>query len=242
MSRDKDDDETRAKGKRGAVQFLMSVLSAILFSFLVAMCINGYFCKIMGFKNEIAHLDFIYQAQTSDGRGKIRNNQAYFYFNKILGWIDQKSIEINTKFKNEIKGFAGITFKHTENREGNLDKMLANTGHFLNEAYLLSLLTIKIILAKCFFVFISSFVFIFAIMLGAMDGLLSRFIRTQEGGRESTFLFHSVSCKLALLPILILFLYFIAPLAICAQYIVILLGLVFYLFFYGMTSNLKKYW
>lgn len=102
-------------------------------------------------------------------------------------------------------------------------------------------MTFKLLIAKFASIFVSIWVFVFASILGAMDGLLSRYIRTVEGGRESTFIFHRVSGVVIKIPVAIVFLYLSTPFFLNPKWVVMVMSLLFFGFFYIATANLKKF-
>lgn len=85
------------------------------------------------------------------------------------------------------------------------------------------------------------FLFIFAAIIGLVDGLLARQIRTAEGGRESTFLFHRITSSLLQVPLWILVLYFALPITFQPLIAIVLLAVIFFSVCYLTTSQLKKY-
>ena len=116
-------------------------------------------------------------------------------------------------------------------------KIMQAVGHFV----FVLVNTLVILFAKFFSVFVSFWVFLFAAILGATDGLLERYIRTNEGGRESTFIFHRVSDTVIKIPVAILFFYLTIPLFFNPEMIVMVMSVLFFLFFYIATANLKKF-
>jgi hypothetical protein len=101
--------------------------------------------------------------------------------------------------------------------------------------------TAKDVLAKTVSVLVSLWVFVFSSLLGAMDGLLNRYKRTCEGGRESTYIYHKVSSSMYKIPLAILVVFLSLPLDINPEIVVILLSITFFMYFYITTSSLKKY-
>lgn len=102
-------------------------------------------------------------------------------------------------------------------------------------------LTLALMAAKLLSVSISLLVLVFAALIGAMDGLLKRYIRTQEGGRESTFVFHRISDVLITAPVLLLVIYLALPIYLPPQAVVMAMSGLVFLFFTIATTNLKKF-
>ena len=118
---------------------------------------------------------------------------------------------------------------------------LDNSQVFWHRLVSMLVLTAKVVIAKCISLFASVWVFIFAALIGALDGLVARYIRTSEGGRESTFIFHKVADGLLKIPVILLFLYLTSPFFINPEWVVVLMGVLFFAFFYTATANLKKF-
>lgn len=105
-------------------------------------------------------------------------------------------------------------------------------------------------LKQVFFLCVIKFINIFApiwlyamtMTLGVLDGLTARYIRTVEGGRESTFIFHHLSKTWVRLLLLLLLVDTCSPLWTLPNNIMALIVATF-LFFYSRTrcAHLKKF-
>lgn len=80
-----------------------------------------------------------------------------------------------------------------------------------------------------------------ASVVGAMDGLCKRYIRTSEGGRESTLLYHTAGKRFMLLPMSVILLYLALPIFISGMMATMALALCFFIYFNVRMSCLKKY-
>lgn len=80
-----------------------------------------------------------------------------------------------------------------------------------------------------------------AAVVGAMDGLCKRYIRTSEGGRESTLLYHSAGKRFMLLPMSVILLYLALPLFVSGLVATMALALCVFIYFNVRMSCLKKY-
>lgn len=87
----------------------------------------------------------------------------------------------------------------------------------------------------------SALLFVFASSIGFLDGLVKRYVRTAEAGRESTFVFHRVSQWTLKTAAGLVFIDWVLPVKIHPLFIVIALSMLLYLFFYISSSTLKKY-
>ena len=101
--------------------------------------------------------------------------------------------------------------------------------------------TVVLIALKGVSLMVSVWVWVFAGLLGAMDGLLARYIRTQEGGRESTFIFHRVADKVIGVPVMLLLVYLAVPLFVNPEWVVMAMSVMVFVFFYLLSANLKKF-
>lgn len=105
---------------------------------------------------------------------------------------------------------------------------------------------LKQIFFLCAIKFINIFspiwVYAMTIILGVLDGLTARYIRTVEGGRESTFIFHHLSKTWMRLLYLLLLLQTCSPFWTLSNDVMALIVATF-LFFYSRTkcAHLKKF-
>lgn len=111
----------------------------------------------------------------------------------------------------------------------------------LNQGWELFLESMVLVSFKILNVLSSIWVYVLASLIGVLDGLSQRYIRTAEAGRESTYVFHKLSSALSIFPALILFAYMTLPISINPTLVASILGLVFFGFFQLTFSNLKKY-
>lgn len=98
-----------------------------------------------------------------------------------------------------------------------------------------------VLVFKFISVFSAILIYVFAGLLGALDGLVMRYVRTAEGGRESTFIFHKMTDTILQIPIWLIFIYLLSPVLINPTWIIVLLSLSFFLVFNIATANLKKF-
>lgn len=100
----------------------------------------------------------------------------------------------------------------------------------------------KLDVVKFISVFCSFSVFIFAGFLGLLDGLLTRYIRTAEGGRESTYIYHHLADALFKIPFCLVVAYLALPFPLKNPLIlVVILAMISFLFCRLSASNLKKF-
>lgn len=82
---------------------------------------------------------------------------------------------------------------------------------------------------------------VFMSLLGAMEGLSRRHIRTAEGGRESTFLYHRVGRCLSWLPVGLLVVYISLPLWLSPAPLSLVMSGCLFFFLSVRMACLKKY-
>ena len=60
----------------------------------------------------------------------------------------------------------------------------------------------------------AALIYLLAALFGACDGLVTRYVRTAEGGRESTFIFHQMTNMVIQIPVGLIMIYLISPVLI----------------------------
>ncbi len=224
------------KKQRGLLSFLFAVARAIFWGFLVGMLINGFMWHHEGYQALMKDLKITYQEQVNGIA--LRNQAISDHYDLAVNGIKETSQREEAKAMSWLDHFAkGQFLKNSPEVTQKAHGVVGFIDHLVNVAWG----TLEVLIAKFFSVFASFWVFIFAAFLGAMDGLLARYIRTQEGGRESTFIFHRVSDVVIRLPIGILFLYLTLPFFLNPEMVVVIVSVLFFSFFYLATANLKKF-
>lgn len=225
-----------SQANRGIFRFVWSILSAIIWALVIGLIINCYFWEHEGYQKLILDINKTYQTQVDGVSLRSRMVQSDY---------DAAATELKNTVSNVINMTALFLINnhlylnsHSEISESvNFKKIESFFSHCMQ----VLVGTFKVTVAKFIGIFSSFFVFLFASIIGAMDGLLARYIRTCEGGRESTFLYHKVSDKVLQIPVAILFLYLTSPFLVNPEYVVIFISVVLFSFFRISTSNLKKY-
>ena len=87
----------------------------------------------------------------------------------------------------------------------------------------------------------ATLIYVLAALLGACDGLVTRYVRTAEGGRESTFIFHKMTDTILQIPAWLIMIYLVSPVLINPTFMIGLLALSFFMVFNIATANLKKF-
>lgn len=127
------------------------------------------------------------------------------------------------------------------NNHDPVNAALAQLKYFLLGVFYLAEWSLKVDLLKFISVLCSFMVFVFAGVLGGLDGLLSRYIRTAEGGRESTYGYHFLADSVFKIPFLLVLVYLALPFSISPLLIVCALSLLIFMFSRISTSHLKKF-
>ena len=227
---------TPIKSPKGFSRFLWGLLSAIFWGWCLSICIYSVMWYQVGFTSMTQALRSDLAMQRSVSR----------YADLRSAPIAGKVGDIITTGLNRCKAFfAKMGKPFAKFKLSSLPKSakqsLLTVSRFIKRSYSLLTGSGKLVIAKFFSVFISLPVMVFAALLGAADGLLKRYIRTQEGGRESTFVYHRVSDRVIALPVWILWGYLISPFDINPQVVVVLMSILLFCFFNISTANLKKF-
>lgn len=119
--------------------------------------------------------------------------------------------------------------------------VLAKIKYYLAGLFYLIQWSFKVDLLKFISVFCSSMVFVFAALLGFLDGLLARYIRTAEGGRESTYVYHHLADAIFKTPFYLIVVYLALPLPLSPLLIVAMITLLTFMFCRLSAANLKKF-
>lgn len=205
------------------IRALSSILKVTLFSIFAALVINTISWNIYGYTSTINSLENGFSKKIEDISNRSLSSGVFdlLVIDEFASHltIDSHSIEkINAKLPGEISTPSWIP-------------------HFAN----ILILTAKDHIAKILEVFSSWFLFILSYLLGTMDGLVNRYVRTVEGGRDSTFVFHKVSQRIMSVPILLLSFYLIVPLSLSPVFVIAGIAILIYVFSKVTASNLKKF-
>lgn len=224
---------------RGMTGATFTVMTAFLWALLVGLVIHGFLWYDEGYAVLMKQLTNSYAQQTAmmqqranlpEKKSRLLHMMAdYFAHERIVvmnhtrRWLARAPLLSDAAMNTGVK------------------QALLKPWHFVEDVAALIFLTSKLIVAKCASLLLSIGVFVFAILLGACDGLVARYIRTQEGGRESAFLFHRIADKAVRLPMLCVFLYLASPFFIPPTWVVIFISVLLFSLCRLTTANLKKF-
>lgn len=219
------------KKKKGAASFVFSIIKAVLWGLAIGVIINCIMWNFEGYQKLMKNLNHTYQTQMTGIA--LRNEGAAVGFGAIASALGD-AIQIG-----ESKAQRHISKSDYLNSTTNKidSKIWGSVDHFI----IVITATCEVLVAKFLSIFVSAWVFVFAGILGAMDGLLVRYVRTSEGGRESTFIFHRVSDTVIKVPVAIIFFYLTIPLLFNPELVVVFISILFFMFFYIAMANLKKF-
>jgi len=244
---------TGIKTKQGSVAKL---LAALMLGYLLTLLGNLIMWQLTSYKNVRAKLDHEYnqylihrekyeasllsrigfdsQRYQATVSYKIQGMKARL--NYLLSEQNTQSIKDTKNTKNTKSTKSTKDTDSTKNTKI-IDDSVNAIYSFLTIVYL----TMKVILAKLLAVLGAIGLYIFTSMLGLLDGLVARYKRTMQAGRESTFVFHRVAKLLLSSPVLLMFIYIISPFYI--NPLIINFAIAGFLFsgFRVYGSNLKKY-
>lgn len=236
MKNERAESGQRTRGPSSIWCVLLKVVSSIFWAVVLGVCINSYWWYTRGFEQVITELNSTYQSQLS---GLAYRNAS------LISLVDAGSQSVNDKVAkwtevarselSHVPVFQSMRHNHQ------VTSYFSQPISLATKIYCLVQKTLLVALAKILSIATSIWVLIFAAIFGASDGLRSRYIRTMEGGRESTFIFHRVSSALIQAPIAVLFLYLLLPITLNPEIVVIGISLLFFACFYLTTANLKKF-
>jgi hypothetical protein len=229
---------TKPKTKKSILRsFIGAVFTAFWLGLLVLISLNAYHWSRKGYNTMMLNLNNDYQTEVSSLM--IRNNAFATYIVSVFKFINSKFKKIQPLLQHTKDKTKEIT--QTKNKNNFISGLLTGTSGYLQKIGCMLWACFKILLFKCISIFGAALIYLFASLLGALDGLVSRYIRTAEGGRESTFIFHKMTNAVIQFPIWLVVIYLISPALINPMLIIALLALSFFVVFNIATSNLKKF-
>ena len=221
---------------RSTLAFAFMIARAMLWGFFIGVLINSYLWIKDGYAQFTQNAQATYQQQMDNIA--LRNQQVAKASARGDVWLQnqwQHSLHTTRQLSWQVPWLSKL------DQYFDVSYYLDNSQVFWHRLVSMLVLTAKVVIAKCISLFASVWVFVFAALIGALDGLVARYIRTSEGGRESTFIFHKVADGLLKIPVILLFLYLTSPFFINPEWVVVLMGVLFFAFFYTATANLKKF-
>jgi hypothetical protein len=206
------------------VKQLHNIVRVSVYGVIIALIINAIDCYQHGFKQTSMKITRSYDQALFELGGRSAMAAAY-----ISAGVKIASSYFSTLFSTNQSRW---DYQHVNER---------NMTRVVGESCQIILQTVESHVAKIAAVFSSWFLFLMAYLLGTLDGLTIRYRRTEEGGRESTFVFHKVSQRILSIPTLILSAYLFLPLSFSPLWVVAGVALLLFYFSQVSAANLKKF-
>lgn len=165
----------------------------------------------------------------------------------LAGFILDKQALIEAEASNSLISSGSFIAAHfpklmnTPAPSAQIGFALAKIKYYFTGLFYLTEWSFKVDLLRFISVFCSIMVFVFAAILGFLDGLLTRYIRTAEGGRESTYIYHHLADSTFKLPFFLIIAYIALPLPISPLLVVAVITLLIFMFCRISAANLKKF-
>jgi len=223
-------------------QFVSTVFWSFFLGILILVMISAVQWKKQGYPNMLQNLNSQYFSEVNylTQHNTFLSNRCVSFFNLL----DQKIVSLMTDAKTTFaKSHLNekISIENNEGHHSLFTSALADSLGGIKKITLMLWESLLILSFKFINVFGAISLFVFALLFGALNGLVTRYVRTMEGGRESTFMFHKMTGMIIQLPLWIIILYFVLPLLINPTIIIGLLTGSLFLVVYIATSSLKKF-
>jgi hypothetical protein len=225
------DEKITMKPRSSLFGFIYEVIRSMFWAIVIGFIINCILWHREGYEKLMIALNKNYNTEMTGIY--LRNHQFADLYQSQIHTLSNFTSEIDEQISESIH-FKSIMNAYTIDLWNLVQGYSYKILQVFNE-------TAKDIMAKTLSVMVSLWIFIFSSLLGAMDGLLHRYIRTQEGGRESTYVYHKVAYCVYKAPLAIILLYLALPIMINPEIVVVILSMTFFMFFYLTTASLKKY-
>lgn len=236
-----------------AIKIVRGVIGTTILGFLVVSLISAYQWISSGYESSMQNLDKKISRETEvmKLRSPVLLNNSMKMILWIKGLLDRTKLNLEnpTKDLNRIKPAVlnsdakEVSNKQKKSKSEAID--VTSVGKDILNAFTkigkILWLSFIFLLFKIIEVYAASILYLFTSLLGALDGLMKRYIRTEEGGRESTFAFHWITNITIKFPFLLIFLYFILPIEINPVVLTCLIASSFFLIFNVLTTSLKKF-
>lgn len=221
--------------RRNSGLLVTSLFVSIILLFLIAL--TGW--ARFGFEHTLKELQVLL----------IKNNQLVKSLNTPFA-LSLDFSQIQSVLAREGQAFSNDLEAMSSELVGDsvVSSLKSDAGFYLNEvasimskAWSLFGLVFKIILAKCLILISALPLFLLFGLLGLVDGLSLREIRTAELGRESSYLFHLLNKWVLRAVLLVLCAWLALPVAITPQYVLLPLSLLLAMMVSMTASRFKKY-
>lgn len=229
--------QNSANSTKKRVSFVQSISIAITFGLLITILISMIELKMTSYKDITLKLDSSYKDLALV---TILNNsilaQNLVDIQKYLTKGLDSGLEVLASFLGNFKKQYDLP---EVSREASSFIEIVSSGIY--KFFVIFLLCLKLVVAKLINVFCGGLLYVFAALLGLVDGLVVRYVRTMQAGRESTFVFHHVSKILMHVPAIVLFIYICTPFALNIIAVNVAIAFVIFAGCRNYGSQLKKY-
>ena len=234
--------DSQQKERRSALgNFIAAVKFALIFGFAANLLINFYYWYEKGYNYTISQ-KISQNASRETSAIAQRSITLAGYCIAILQLIDTWGSELSSYTQKQIqqktprsKILTAFKLNHNEQKIW-FFKIKIFWKHFWG----IVLGTAMEVFIKFASIFLCFFIYLFALLLGAVDGFVEREIRRAEGGRESTFLFHKIADSILKIPGVILIIFLVCPIAINPLIAIYTMAFLFFCFSNILCANWKK--
>ena len=215
--------------------FIGRVLSALVLGLLGSVLINIVDWNIRGYDVVMNKLSDSYENQMNSltGHNQAMATNIIIGFNAVSSTLNKTVLFSENKLTQLLPGTKKIQPQHA--------LWFQSVVVTIYKTITIIADTVKVMLVKMGSLLCSLWIFIFATLLGLFDGLVARYVRTVEGGRESTFIFHKFTDTFLKFPGLVLLSYLLMPSYISSEMVIMVLSVIFFVTCFTATSQLKKY-
>ena len=207
------------RNKSMLIKSTIWIMGGFIIGFISTLGVSMYYAWRLGFADALGEL-FIVHMNFMAGM-EVRSPHAA----NLLSWLESYIPQLSMNFS------GGYAFTSIWNE-------LQYAGYGV---LALAEWSLKVDLVKFASVLCSALIFVLAGILGIMDGLYGRYIRTAEGGRESTYVYHHLSDWFFRVPFCLGLAYMAFPFPINPLIVVIFLALLIFVFCRVSASTLKKF-
>ena len=220
---------------------IFSLISMFIGAVFVGLIINCGLWAYQGYDKTMASLNEVYLTQVKSML--VSNDHVsdwYLHFlSRLYAWTNQGQTTAMHYVEHSLATLTtnrGIDIDQTK-----LHDNIQAVGGFLQKLKNIVIMTVNVIAAKFLGVLGSSLFVFLALMLGVVDGLLRRYIRTSEGGRESSYLYQTYQMWFIPIPIFLVTLYLSIPLELDTEMIMMGVALTTFFLSYTYCKSIKKF-
>lgn len=225
-----------AKGRRKQ-GIVANMISAIVIGFILTFMVNLIMWQLTSIDSTIEKIQKAQSAHLSN----INMDSLPWFIGSFKEVLDILTHKVNKNYKDSRlqidKYLEGWGIASGDNENSLLQKITDGSLNFVT----LFLSVAMLMLLKLITIAASLFLYTVCGLIGLLDGLVDRYKRTMQAGRESTFVFHHVSKLVLSMPALIVFIYIVSPFYISPVLVNIVIAALIFAGTKIYGANLKKY-